>query len=176
MRQAGFDVGDAWPLHFVVEGDLHLALDGVFLHRTVKMPPCDEEHVSIEAAFVAFCAGSRLLDAIRLGSVLLNTHLLDLGLLDQILDEEKWRCGVPETAYALLLTARKGSRGERPETLRHIQPAEQFGGPRFAEFAINAALQQRLHHNLQRRHAWDHPQKLADPAQRVATQGDNLAR
>src|SRR6478609_3494596 len=72
LRQAGFDAGDRWPLHFVVQGDLHLVLDGVFLHRTVKMPPNDDDAVSIEAAFVAFCAEARLLDAITVGSVLLN--------------------------------------------------------------------------------------------------------
>jgi hypothetical protein len=101
LRQAGLGVGDRWPLHFVIEGDHHLALDGVFLHRTVKMPPCDDDGVTIEGAFVAFCAESRLLDAITLGSVLLNKELLDLALLDQILIEEKWRRGVPETTYVL---------------------------------------------------------------------------
>ena len=101
LRQAGFEAGNAWPLHFVVEGDLHLALDGVFLHRTAKMPPNDDHAVSIEAAFVAFCAGSRLLDAIRVGSVLLHKEVLDLARLEEILNEEKWRHGVLETAYVL---------------------------------------------------------------------------
>ena len=73
----------------------------MFLHRTVKMPPSDDVAVSIEAAFVAFCAEARLLDAITVGSVLLNQGALDLGLLEEILREEKWRHGVPETAYAL---------------------------------------------------------------------------
>lgn len=101
LREAGFDAGDRWPLHFVVEGDLHLTLDRVILHRTVKMPASDDNGVSIEAAFVAFCAGARLLDAIRVGSVLLNKGALDLGLLGQMLHEEPWRRGVPETAYAV---------------------------------------------------------------------------
>jgi hypothetical protein len=101
LRQAGFDAGDRWPLHFVVQGDLHLVLDGVFLHRTVKTPPCDDHAVTIEAAFVAFCAEARLLDAITVGSVLLNQGALDLGLLEEILHQERWRHGVPETAYAL---------------------------------------------------------------------------
>ena len=43
IQQLGLDVGDRAPVHFVVQGDLHLDLDGVFLHRTVKMPPhCSE--------------------------------------------------------------------------------------------------------------------------------------
>lgn len=101
LRQLGLDVGSAFPLHFVLEGDHHLVLDGVFLHRTVKMPPCDDVGTTVEAAFVAFCAESRLIDAIGLGSYLLHKKWLDLGLLDQILSEEKWRRGVAETAYAL---------------------------------------------------------------------------
>jgi hypothetical protein len=101
LRQLGLTVGAPWPLHFVVDGDLHLTLHGVFLHRTVTMPPNDGEGVSAEAAYVAFCADARLLDAIKVGSVLLNQGKLDLDLLDQILSEEKWRRGVRETAYAL---------------------------------------------------------------------------
>jgi len=101
LRQVGLEAGRAWPLHFVVQGDLHLALDGVFLHRTAKMPPSDDVAVSIEAAFIAFCAESRLLDAITIGSVLLHKEMLDLSCLDEILHEEKWRRGVSETACAL---------------------------------------------------------------------------
>lgn len=56
-----------------------------------------------EAAFVAFCAEARLIDAIKMGCVLLNKKRLDLHLLDQILTEEKWRRGVVETAYVLPL-------------------------------------------------------------------------
>lgn len=103
LRQLGLAVGGEWPLHFVVEGDLHLELEGVFLHRTVKMPPSDDAGVSAEAAFVAFCAEARLLDAIKVGCVLLNEERLDLDLLDRILTEEKWRRGVVETAYVLPL-------------------------------------------------------------------------
>jgi hypothetical protein len=101
LRQLGFAVGSEWPLHFVVEGDLHLVLPRVFLHRTAKMPPSGDEAVTNEAAFVAFCADARLIDAIKVGSVMLHQELLDIGLLEQILTEEKWRRGVPETAYVL---------------------------------------------------------------------------
>lgn len=101
LRQLGFAVGSEWPLHFVVEGDLHLQLPQVFLHRTVKMPPSGDEAVTNESAFVAYCAQARLIDAIKVGSVMLNKELLDLGLLDQIMTDEKWRRGVAETAYVL---------------------------------------------------------------------------
>lgn len=101
LRELGLDVGAPFPLHFVVGGDLHLVLDGVFLHRTVKMPPHDEHGVSAEAAFLAFCAESRLVDAIKVGSVLLYRELMDLRLLEELLTEERWRRGVPETSFVL---------------------------------------------------------------------------
>ena len=101
LRELGLDVGTAFPLHFVTEGDLHLALDGVFLHRTVKMPPHSEEGVSVEAAFVAFCAEARTIDAITAGSVLLYRELMDVQLLERLLTEEGWRRGVPEASHVL---------------------------------------------------------------------------
>lgn len=101
LRVLGLDVGTERPLHFVVEGDLHLDLEGVFLHRTVKMPPADDRGVSCEAAFVAFCAEARLIDAIKVGCVLLHRTWLDLDRLDLLIAEERWRRGVPETAYVL---------------------------------------------------------------------------
>ncbi|WP_210650350.1 hypothetical protein [Nocardioides sp. SYSU D00065] len=101
LRQLGFEVGAPLPLHFVVEGDLHLALDGVFLHRTVKMPPHDDEGVSAEAAYVAFCAETRTIEAIKVGCAMMHAAQLDPYLLERMLDEEKWRRGVPETAYVL---------------------------------------------------------------------------
>jgi hypothetical protein len=101
LRQLGLDVGDRYPLHFVVDGDLHLTLAGVFLHRTTKMPPHQNDGVSAEAAFVAFCAEALTIDAIAVGSVLLHRLALDMQRLDQLLTEERWRRGVPETSYVL---------------------------------------------------------------------------
>lgn len=101
IQQLGVDVGRRSTLHFVVEGDLHLTLDAVFLHRTVRMPPGGEDGVSAEAAFVAYCAEARTIDAIKVGCMLLHLERLDLHLLDQLLAEEKWRRGVPETTYVL---------------------------------------------------------------------------
>ena len=101
LRELGVAVGSPWPLHLVVEGDLHLALDGVFLHRTVKMPPSGDAGVSTEAAYVALCADARLLDAIAVGCFLLHREELDLDLLARLLDEERWRRGVAETTYVL---------------------------------------------------------------------------
>jgi hypothetical protein len=101
LQQLGFDVGPRLPLHFVIEGDLHRDLDGVFLHRTVKMPPHEGTAVSDEAAYVAFCAEARMIDAIKVGCAMLRFGRLDLHLLDEILGLEKWRRGVPETQHVL---------------------------------------------------------------------------
>lgn len=101
LQQLGIDVGPPFPLHFVVEGDLHLVLGGVFLHRTVKMPPHDDEGVSAEAAYVAFCAEARLIDAIKVGCLLLHQGRLLAHALDQIVTGEPWRRGSAETAAVL---------------------------------------------------------------------------
>lgn len=124
LQQLGLDVGSREVLHFVVEGDLHLVLHGVFLHRTVKMPPCDDVGVSAEAAFVAYCADARLVDAIKLGCFLLHKDWLDGDLLDQILTEQKWRRGAAETSYVLpFLDARPRSIPEA-ELLAYVVFAE----------------------------------------------------
>ena len=101
LQELGLDHGPRWPLHFVVQSDLHLQLDGVFLHRTVKMPPGDDAGVSVEAAYVAYCAEARTLDAIKVGCELLRLGMLDLHLLDELLVEDHWRRGVREASYVL---------------------------------------------------------------------------
>jgi hypothetical protein len=101
IQELGIDHGPRLPLHFVVEGDLHLAIEGVFLHRTVKSPPQDDSGVTAAAAYVAYCAEARTIDAIKVGCELLRLRLLDLHDLDQILCDEKWRRGVLETTYVL---------------------------------------------------------------------------
>ena len=39
LRACGLDYGPRLPVRFVIEGDLHLAFDNVFLHRTKKLLP-----------------------------------------------------------------------------------------------------------------------------------------
>lgn len=101
LQELGLDVGPRSPLHFVVETDLHLTLDDVFLHRTVKMPACDEDGTHAETAFMAYCAESRTIDAIKAGCLLLRRERLDADVLERVLAEETWRRGVAETTYVL---------------------------------------------------------------------------
>ena len=101
LQELGLDFGPREPLHFVVEGDLHLVLEGVFLHRTVQMPPCDEDGVSVEAAFIAYCAEARVLDAIKVGSVLLHREDMSPAALQVLLEDQSWRRGSAETRWIL---------------------------------------------------------------------------
>jgi hypothetical protein len=99
LQQLGLAYGPARPIRFVIEGDLHLALDGVFLHRTKKLPPLDDVGVTPAAAYLAYCARARLIDALKVGEWLLHrehvtrAELLGLALADL------WRPGAHETLW-----------------------------------------------------------------------------
>jgi hypothetical protein len=67
IQQLGLDFGPRRPIRFVVEGDLHLAPPEIFLHRTRKMPPANEDSVTPAAAYIAYCAMARVIDAIKVG-------------------------------------------------------------------------------------------------------------
>jgi hypothetical protein len=99
IQELGLDTGPRAPLHFVVEGDHHLALPGVFLHRTVLMPPEDGAGVGAEAAFVAYCAEARTVDAIKVGSVLLYRELMDTTALLELVRGQPWRHGCAEARW-----------------------------------------------------------------------------
>jgi hypothetical protein len=99
LRQLGIDFGPSSPLHFVMARDHHLAIPGVFLHRTAAMPPGDEQGVSAEAAFVAYCAEARVIDAIKVGSMLLHLGVMDGETLRVLIVEQPWRRGCAEARW-----------------------------------------------------------------------------
>lgn len=101
IQELGLDTGPRAPLHFVLEGDHHLTLSGVFLHRTVVMPPEDGVGVSAEAAFVAYCAEARTIDAIRVGGALLHRDLMDAAELATLVLDQPWRRGCAEADWVL---------------------------------------------------------------------------
>ena len=101
IQELGIAYGPTETLHFVVAGDLHLTQDGVFLHRTVKMPPADEYGVCAEAALASYAADERVIDVIKVGCELLRRGLLDIHVADQLIAEERWRRGVKELAWVL---------------------------------------------------------------------------
>jgi hypothetical protein len=101
LQQLGLDFGPRLPLRFVIAGDLHLDIDGIFLHRTKLMPPGDEAGVCVEAAFLAYCARARMVDAIKVGDWLLyGGHTTSRDLRDFAL-AQPWRPGTPEVLFVL---------------------------------------------------------------------------
>ncbi|WP_019144032.1 hypothetical protein [Aeromicrobium massiliense] len=91
------------PLRFVVAGDLHLALDGVLLHRTPLLPPLDEQGVTPTAAFVALAATERLLDVVAAGDWLAHRGLMSAVGLGELAAAQSWRRGARAAASVLPL-------------------------------------------------------------------------
>jgi hypothetical protein len=101
IRLLGLDFGPCRPLHFVVEGELHLSLDGIFLHRTKKLAPCDDRAVSPAAAYLAYCSTARLIDAIVVGDWLLRHHHATPREIVALALAAPWRDGADEALLAL---------------------------------------------------------------------------
>lgn len=101
IQQLGLDFGPRLPVRLVVEGDLHLAFDQIFLHRTKRLPPTDDEGVTPAAAFIAYCRRARVIDAIKVGDWLLHHgHMTSTELRDLALAEQ-WRDGASEALWVL---------------------------------------------------------------------------
>jgi hypothetical protein len=99
IQMEGLRFGPAMPLHFVVARDHHIALDGIFLHRTKRMPLTDDKGVAIELAYVAYCATARTLETIKVGDWLLHRGLMDLDRLVTHASAEPWRDGALEAIW-----------------------------------------------------------------------------
>jgi hypothetical protein len=95
------DFGPRRPLHFVVEGELHLALNGIFLHRTKSLAPCDETAVSPAAAFISYCSTGRLIDAIVIGDWLLHHGHTTTREVATLAIAAPWRDGADEALLVL---------------------------------------------------------------------------
>jgi hypothetical protein len=101
IQQLGLDFGPRVPIRFVVEGDLHLDLEGIFLHRTVKLPETDDVGVVPTSAFIAYCAQARFLDAIKVGDWLLQGEHVTIDELHELSLGEPWRDGAMEALVVL---------------------------------------------------------------------------
>ena len=101
IQQLGLEFGPRRPLHFVVEGELHLALDGIFLHRTKGLAPTDDIGVVPSAAFVAYCSTARLIDAIIVGDWLLRQDHMTVPQLVALALAAPWRDGADEALFVL---------------------------------------------------------------------------
>jgi hypothetical protein len=101
LQQLGLDFGPRLPVRYVVEGDHHLAIEGIFLHRTKLMPPTDDVGATPTAAFVACCAHVRVIDAIQIGDWLLHRGHMTLDSLRDFIVMQPWRRGVNEAAWVM---------------------------------------------------------------------------
>ena len=99
IQQLGPGLRTTRPIRFVVARDLHLALDGVFLHRTVRLPPLDDVGVVPLAAFVSYCSRARVIDAIKVGDWLLHQGHMDWDDLRAFALDQRWRDGADEAIW-----------------------------------------------------------------------------
>lgn len=101
LQELGLDFGPRLPVRFVVARDLHLVHDEVFLHRTVRLPPTDDVGVTKAAAFIAYCAGARVIDAIKVGDWLLSHGHLTRHQVRDLALASPWRAGASEAIWVL---------------------------------------------------------------------------
>lgn len=103
IQSLGLDIGEIWPIHFTIAGDLHLDIDDVFLHRTEVLPPLDAVGVSPAAAFIQFCASATLIDAIAVGDWLLHRRHMSVLEVAQLSRRQAWRPGARQVRRVLPL-------------------------------------------------------------------------
>jgi hypothetical protein len=101
LQELGLPFGPRIPVRFVIRGDHHLAIDDVFLHRTKRLPPTDEVGVTPAAAFIAYCARARVIDAIKVGDWLLHRGHMSIEEVRALALKELWRPGTHETVWLL---------------------------------------------------------------------------
>jgi hypothetical protein len=136
IQQLGLDFGPRFPLHFVIEGDLHIDIDEIFLHRTKLLAPHDDLGVSAAAAFLFYCSHARVIDAIKVGDWLLYWRHMTIEEVRDLALAALWRDGAHEAIWVLAhLDARSRSLKES-ETRALIQ----FAGLPHPEINVELAL------------------------------------
>lgn len=101
LQALGLDIGAVWPVHFTISGDLHIAMDQVFLHRTEVLPPLDDAGVTPAAAFIQYCATARLIDAIKVGDWLLHRRHMTIIEVAELSRRDHWRPGAHQVRQVL---------------------------------------------------------------------------
>jgi hypothetical protein len=101
IQQLGLDFGPRRPIRFVIGHDHHLAFDEIFLHRTKCLPPTDDVGVGVPAAFIAYCARARVVDAIKVGDWLLHRGHTSRHAIRDLALSALWRDGAHETVWIL---------------------------------------------------------------------------
>ncbi|MFC7495398.1 MULTISPECIES: hypothetical protein [unclassified Nocardioides] len=101
LQQLGLDFGPSFPLRFVIEGELHLAFEKIFLHRTKRLPPTDGVGVTVPAAYLSYCARARVIDAIKVGDWLLFHGHTTAAEIMALAFSGLWRDGADEAIWIL---------------------------------------------------------------------------
>lgn len=101
IQLLGLAFGPRLPVRFVVEGDLHLAFENVFLHRTRRLAPTDDVGVTPAAAFIAYCARARVIDAIKVGDWLVHHDHTTIAEIRDLALSALWRDGADEAIWIL---------------------------------------------------------------------------
>lgn len=139
IQQLGLDFGPRLPVRFVVEGELHLAFERVFLHRTRKLPPTDAVGVAPAGAFIAYCARSRVIDAIKVGDWLVaGGHTTRAEVRDLAL-AAPWRDGAHEAIWVL------DHVDERSRSLKESETRAVLGFAGLPTPEVNVAVDVREH-------------------------------
>ncbi|MET0822207.1 MAG: hypothetical protein ABWY58_14685 [Aeromicrobium sp.] len=103
IQALGLDIGEIYPVHFTIAGDLHLDLDDVFLHRTEVLPPLDEVGVTPAAAFIQYCGTSTVLEAVKVGDWLLHHRHMSMVEVAELTRLHHWRPGAWQARHVLPL-------------------------------------------------------------------------
>lgn len=103
LRLLGLDLGPLLPLHFTVGRDLHLAVEGLCLHRTAKLPPNNRTGVCVDAALLQMAASSALIDTVAIGDWLMHRHHTTGESLAALAQTERWRPGAGALLAAIPL-------------------------------------------------------------------------
>lgn len=114
LRLLGLPVGPVAPVHLTVQGELHLDLDGIVLHRTKAMPPCDDDGVTPAAAFVQTVSTGRMIDVLARGEWLLHRGHLTRTEISEIARVHPWRPGAAESRA--IVPALDGRSASLPES------------------------------------------------------------
>lgn len=103
IHHAGLDIGQVLPVHFTVAGDLHLAVENIVLHRTEVLPPVDDVGVTPAAAFIQYCAGATVIDAVKVGDWLLHHRLMTETEVAGLARLHRWRPGAGQALWVMPL-------------------------------------------------------------------------
>ncbi|WP_456696959.1 hypothetical protein [Aeromicrobium sp. P5_D10] len=101
IQALGLDFGPHEPYHFTVSGDLHIALDDIYLHRTEVLPPTDDVGVTPAAAFIQYCTVARMIDAIKVGDWLLHHEHMTVLEVYELAQLHDWRPGASQVRRVL---------------------------------------------------------------------------